>query len=1125
MALTPTMHFEGKSDEGLKAVTNSNLRKQRVIPDGKLVYADSTNLPPELPSDTLLFTTDTRELYIGTGKSIKRVNLGNDGEIIDKTDYLTKVEAARYYVQKEALNPESVVKKVDLENSLNTINTLINQLSERADKTDDDIQNVIRDSNDKFVTKTRHEQDLTKKVNSEHLTPTGNHCFVINDTIGPTLKYQNTANSKESSINVGKDKITINFSNTDGEKVGSKLYVNSSGIYYTNSNDENFEQDDEILTKRYTLSLEGKINEVKSSIESIKTISDNAAEAARQARVVAESAESNITTAVTSANTAIDTANNALDKADTVSSNLQSALDKSTEALNKATNADTNASLALSTTTTMSTRVDEISSTANNAVSLATDANTNATEALNKATTVAGTIDEIKDVAFYARETAIGAKDTADAIAETANNAKTSATSALTKANAVETALDTLDGTVSSFSTLISQANTNADNAKTIADETKTIAQEAKTSATEAKVTANMLSDNMQEALNNSSDAKTLAQEAKTLTEGFNESIINAVDTANAAKTNADAATEIANNATSTANTAFDTAGNALDKADSVGNTVSDHETRISALEAGTTGSDFTEINNKINEAKTLAQSAYDLAESSSSYDDTELISRIEALEIKEDKDTVYDDTNIKNDIESAKSRLDNLESKEELFIGIENEISSINSAITELQNKEDKDTVYDDTDLQTRVGSLETTVTTLTSGISGEIDLTEVSTIANTAKTTAENAITKAEGLETRVKALEDAPAIEQYDDTALKNRVEALENKTDQDTIYDDTDIKNRLAALEAKEDKDTVYDDTDIKARIKALEDSPASEPYDDTDLKNRVEALENKEDKDTVYDDTDIKARVKALEDAPIVEVYDDTAVKSRLDALEAKEDKDTVYDDTVIKSRLNALEAKEDKDTVYDDTELKNRVSELETKTAEIATLKSQIATLTEALNEYINNGSSGSGGGGGNDNPPDPGPSDQYEWIEYFRVGTNVPKITGFQEKIGHTVTNEDVMGVWDEDDDELMLEAPTVELRYLGTTKNTNLATEVLTILTEDQIHDTTFMNQNILSEYPEGKKVPTVYDSEEEVQAFYNDFTTNGAIDYEDTSNGILVFTRSVVANQVYMIRKKKS
>lgn len=94
-------------------------------------------------------------------------------------------------------------------------------------------------------------------------------------------------------------------------------------------------------------------------------------------------------------------------------------------------------------------------------------------------------------------------------------------------------------------------------------------------------------------------------------------------------------------------------------------------------------------------------------------------------------------------------------------------------------------------------------------------------------------------------------------YDDTEVLNRIKALEGKTDnfvsdvtvsregnkvklkytrvdgtssevefddKDTIsmaYDDTALKERVTALEGKEDKDTVYDDSALKARVEALE----------------------------------------------------------------------------------------------------------------------------------------------------------------------------------------------------------------------------------------------------------------------------------------------------------------
>ena len=122
-------------------------------------------------------------------------------------------------------------------------------------------------------------------------------------------------------------------------------------------------------------------------------------------------------------------------------------------------------------------------------------------------------------------------------------------------------------------------------------------------------------------------------------------------------------------------------------------------------------------------------------------------------------------------------------------------------------------------------------------------------------------------------------------YDDTEVLNRIKALEGKTDnfvsdvtvsregnkvklkytrvdgtssevefddKDTIsmtYDDTALKERVKALEAKEDKDTVYDDSALTARVTTLENKVDNDTvYDDTEVKNRLNALEAKEDSD-------------------------------------------------------------------------------------------------------------------------------------------------------------------------------------------------------------------------------------------------------------------------------------
>ena len=149
----------------------------------------------------------------------------------------------------------------------------------------------------------------------------------------------------------------------------------------------------------------------------------------------------------------------------------------------------------------------------------------------------------------------------------------------------------------------------------------------------------------------------------------------------------------------------------------------------------------------------------------------------------------------------------------------------------------------------------------------------------------------------------------------------------------------VKNRVLALELKTDKDTVYDDTPLKERVTALE-SKAIEggAYDDSDLRNRVVALETKEDKDTKYDDTEVKHRLTELENKPAV----DTSVFVTEEKLSEKgyltQHQDLTpyalkseipqpYNDSTLNERVTALESK----AIEDDTDLRNRVGALENK--------------------------------------------------------------------------------------------------------------------------------------------------------------------------------------------------
>lgn len=114
------------------------------------------------------------------------------------------------------------------------------------------------------------------------------------------------------------------------------------------------------------------------------------------------------------------------------------------------------------------------------------------------------------------------------------------------------------------------------------------------------------------------------------------------------------------------------------------------------------------------------------------------------------------------------------------------------------------------------------------------------------------------------KVKSLIPVDVVNAEDLNREIKRIEALENKADNDTVYDDSDLKRRVKTLEDKPE-------VDIKnlATKKALEDyalkTEIPQPYNDTDVTTRLTALENRPAGSGGNVDEDIKNRVTALED--------------------------------------------------------------------------------------------------------------------------------------------------------------------------------------------------------------------------------------------------------------------
>ena len=320
----------------------------------------------------------------------------------------------------------------------------------------------------------------------------------------------------------------------------------------------------------------------------------------------------------------------------------------------------------------------------------------------------------------------------------------------------------------------------------------------------------------------------------------------------------------------------------------------------------------------------TEAKAEETYAKKSEAVDNTnfELVkNRVLALELKTDKDTVYDDSEVKQRLTTLENKptidtshfvtdetleskgyikdVSNLATKQELE-AVRGSQLSIDNLVTkdELASKnyltEHQDTSnfalkselpqpYNDTEVKERLTTLENKAPVDLSNLATKQELNEVRNSQPTVDTsnlvtrdelTAKNYVTdeilESKGYLKSHQSLENLVTKQELEEKHFLTD-QALNNYALKSELYNDTDLKARVEVLEQKTDKDTVYDDTPLKERVTALE-SKAIEggAYDDKPIRDRLDVLEAKHDNDTIYDDTEVKHRLTELENKPVVD---------------------------------------------------------------------------------------------------------------------------------------------------------------------------------------------------------------------------------------------------------------
>ena len=196
-------------------------------------------------------------------------------------------------------------------------------------------------------------------------------------------------------------------------------------------------------------------------------------------------------------------------------------------------------------------------------------------------------------------------------------------------------------------------------------------------------------------------------------------------------------------------------------------------------------------------------------------------------------------------------------------------------------------------------------------------------------------------------------------YDDSNLRNEIsrisadiESLKTKTDKDTIYDDSALKQRLTALESKPEKDT----SNLVTR-QELESKNYLTSHQDISRFATKEELDNLVTKQELRDKNYLTAHQSLRDYALKSEIpapYNDLELKKRVERLESKPDLDTsnFVTNEVLNSKgyltehqsLEGYAKKSEIPQAYNDTEVKQRLSTIEQKGESYAT-KEQLASI------------------------------------------------------------------------------------------------------------------------------------------------------------------------------------
>lgn len=226
----------GLSSSKDKQVKVLNARGTRTYPIATVIYCYKKDLPTSISEGHLIYTTDTHELYVGTGKGIQRIQLADDTqEIVNLSElpdnYVTQQTLQEDYATRVITNGLDT-RLTNLESNVAAAQASIastnDALNSKANVSDSWTQEEIQEQ---FIDTAEFDAGLATKVPVQYQDLSKNQ--VLSNNNGIKLAVTNDSLNTYNEVQLNSDGIIIThdaLGTTD--RKDTQIVIGRNGIYY-----------------------------------------------------------------------------------------------------------------------------------------------------------------------------------------------------------------------------------------------------------------------------------------------------------------------------------------------------------------------------------------------------------------------------------------------------------------------------------------------------------------------------------------------------------------------------------------------------------------------------------------------------------------------------------------------------------------------------------------------------------------------------------------------------------------------------------------------------------------------------------------------------------------------------